>query len=113
MKAYLIDPWTRTVTEVQRGADNSSHSRLREIYSLIDCDTITAVNPHNAGTDIIYVDDEGLFKDEQKFFLCRLWPQEALAGKGLWVGTTPGGDDASPSVTRRYVEDHIVWALAI
>jgi hypothetical protein len=113
MKAYLIDPWTRTVTEVQRADAPTGNEALHEIYSLIDCDTITAVRPHNAGTDAIYVDDEGLFKDEQKFFLCRLWPHEALAGKGLWVGTTPEGDDASPSVTRRYVEDHIVWALAI
>jgi hypothetical protein len=109
MKAYLIDPWTRTVTEVQRGEDNNGNSRLHEIYALLGCDAIEAVNPHNAGSDIIYVDEEGLFKDGQMFFYCRLWPQESLAGKGLWVGTTRSGDDASPTVTRQYVEDHIIW----
>ena len=110
MKAYLIDPWTRTVTEVER-SEGSAEVQLHEIYRLIGCQHIEAVNPSDSGSDVIYVDEEGLFKDGQLFFYCRLWPVEALAGRGLWVGTTRSGDDTSPGMTRQYVEDQIVWSI--
>jgi hypothetical protein len=110
MHAYLIDPFTRTVTRVERSAKVGTPAELHEIYGLIGCDCIAAVNPQNAETDIIYVDDEGMLKEEgQQFFFCRLWPQEALAGRGLWIGTTPEGNDASPRCPLEYVRAHVVW----
>ena len=110
LKAYLIDPFAMTITEVERTAAPGNDS-LREIYKLIDCDTITAVRPENAKDDVMYVDDEGLFKSEQAYFMCRLWPYQAIAGRALWVGTKANGNDASPKVTLEYVQAHIVWQL--
>jgi hypothetical protein len=102
--AYLIDPWTRTVERVERTAADPS-GELHEIYSLMQCDCIEAVRPHNAGSDLLYVDEDGKLKDAQAFFFCRLWPQEPLAGRALWVGTTPDGDDASPTMPLDMCED--------
>jgi hypothetical protein len=109
MYAYLIDPFTRTVTQVERLSTTSGEKRLNEIYSLIDCQTITAVGPENSDGDIMYVDDEGQLRDEQAYFFCRLFPHQPLAGKALWVGTTSRGEDRDPSKALDYVQAHVVW----
>ena len=92
MKSYLIDPFAMTVTEVDH--DGS----LKSIYELLDCHTIDAVRPEGI-QDVIYVDDDGLSGGpEQAFFYCEAYPHHSLAGKGLWVGTKRGGNDAPPKM---------------
>jgi hypothetical protein len=101
MKAYLIDPFARTVSEVEHDGT------LASVYRLLGCSTIDAARP--SGTDdVIYVDDEGLFREEQATFFCKSYPH-GLAGKGLWVGTTPAGDDATPRATVAHVRALILW----
>lgn len=68
--AYLIDPWTRTVEEVERAAIDAP-CVLREIHSMLHCANIQAVRPHNAGPDVMYLDEDGHVKDKQAFFHCR------------------------------------------
>ncbi|MGF6981402.1 hypothetical protein QFZ99_000878 [Paraburkholderia atlantica] len=109
MYAYLIDPFARTVTQVGRIKTQSGENRLREIYTLIDCECITAVGPENAEGDIFYVDDEGQFREDQAWFFCRLFPHQPLAGKALWVGTTDHGNDRDPRSTLDYVRAHVIW----
>ncbi|MEX3929775.1 hypothetical protein AB4Y36_38190 [Paraburkholderia sp. BR10936] len=111
MFAYLIDPFARTVTRVERSAQ-SAVAVLQEIYALLDCETIDAVRPVNASDDVIYIDDEGKMHDEreQAYFLCRLWPLDVLAGRALWVGSEPDGSECDPRSALEYVRDHIVWA---
>jgi hypothetical protein len=89
-KAYLIDPVTRTVEEVNYSND------FTDIYDLIDCDTFTCVN-FNKHNDTIFVDDEGLFKSDQQFFHVQGYPQP-LAGKGLILGTDDEGESVSPVI---------------
>jgi hypothetical protein len=86
-------------------------SELQEIHSLMHCDYIEAVRPQNAGSDIMYLDEDGRMKDAQAFFYCRLWPNQAVAGRALWVGRTLDGDDSSPSTPLDYVRAHIVWDM--
>ncbi|RZF26488.1 hypothetical protein EVC45_27565 [Paraburkholderia sp. UYCP14C] len=106
--AYLIDPWTRTVKAVERTAVDVS-SVLQEIYCLMHCDYIQAVHLHDAGSDVMYLDEDGYWKDAQAYFHCRLWSDQTVAGRALWVGKTADGDDASPSTPLDYVRSHIVW----
>ena len=112
IKAYLIDPFSWTVTEVLRpSGGRSSADSLKEIYDLIDCDCITAVYPENSGSDALYVDDNGLDRADQAYFFCTLYPYQPLAGKGLWVGSTPSGNDTNPEMSIEYVRAHIQWLL--
>jgi hypothetical protein len=111
IKAYLIDPFARTITEVERPSGGRGSQSLSEIYKLLDCDCIDAVRPEKSQDDVIYVDDLGMDRREQEFFFCDLFPYQTLAGKGLWVGSTRSGNDASPKMTLDYVRAHIFWVL--
>jgi hypothetical protein len=108
MYGYLIDPFARTVTQVERTAE-TSRERLQEIYALTQCATVDAIRPENSQGDVMYVDDDGLERDEQAFFFCRLFPYQAIAGRALWTGTTPQGNDRDPRSTLAHVIAHTVW----
>jgi len=76
MRAILIDPFTRTIKEVDYNGD------YRQIYTFIGADCFDLVS-HRVGD--IYVDDEGLMKEETAFFHIQDYPQP-LAGKALILG---------------------------
>lgn len=100
MRAILIDPETREVSEVE--IDPTS---LDDYYRLIGCDCFTAVTIDDQGTTV-YVDDEGLFKGPSVFFLIKGYPQP-LAGRGLVVGTDAEGNTIEPSVSIDWVTDNV------
>lgn len=85
--AYLIDPETSSISEVE--TDYSS----RSIYKLIDAQLFDVVYI-NDQRDVIYVDDEGLFHSKH-FFRIEGYPSP-LAGKGLVLGTDNEGETISP-----------------
>lgn len=89
--AILIDPIAMTVTEVTWNGD------YHHIYQLTDCETYDCarINKHGDG---IFVDDEGLFKEEQAFFWHEDYPQP-LAGKGLILGCDEQGESVAPHTT--------------
>jgi hypothetical protein len=88
IRTYLIDPFTKTVTEVERIASGRGSESLNEIYDLFHCHKVKAVAMPSVGTDAILVDEEGLHKVDQEFFRCMLWPQEVFGGRALdWSNT--------------------------
>lgn len=80
-KAILIDPYSQTTKPVALPA--APEARLSEIYKLLGCDCIDAARLGDGHA--VYVDDEGLFREGQHFFLVDDYPQP-LAGRGLFVG---------------------------
>ena len=96
MKAYLIDPFARAITEVEYNGD------YNEIYDLIDCDVFACVDIDCKG-NTVFIDDEGLITGkEQEFFNITHDEQGAsqpLAGKGLVLGTDKEGESVAPSLT--------------
>ena len=98
MRAILIDPFTRTITDVEYSGD------YKDIYKLIDCDTFTVATINNRD-DGIFVDDEGLFKPGQAFFWHDGYPQP-LAGRGLVLGCNEEGESVEPSVSMADVVNH-------
>lgn len=90
MRAYLIDPFNSTTTELDFVGDYRDIQRLLQVNTF-DCVTI---NPHR---DTLYVDDDGLLKitDETRWFYSPLVPQQAFAGRGLVLGATPSGNNKS------------------
>lgn len=93
MKAILIDPANKSITEVEYDGHYGS------IYKLIDADRFDVVYIGSGkNSDSFYVDDEGLFKPDQSFFWAKGWSQP-LAGKGLLLGVDDAGDSISPKTT--------------
>jgi hypothetical protein len=99
MKAYLIDPFARTVTQVEYSGD------YKEISALIGCQLFDAVRI-GANGDTIFVDDEGLLNGPTEFFKHSSYPSP-LAGKGLVLGTDDEGE--SVGTLFRVSPDEIVW----
>jgi|TARA_R100001224_G_scaffold113524_1_gene99212 hypothetical protein len=100
MKAILIDVHTQSVTEVEH--DNT----LDNIYDLLNCRTFDVVRIDEV--DSIYVDDEGLFVDDQLFFEYGGDAQSVrLAGNGLILGVDDEGNSISPQTTVEEVEGRV------
>jgi len=75
MKAYLIDPYEGSIEEVEYSGD------YEDIYKLIDCPMFDCVRINRNG-DTIYIDDMGLYKDNQEFFMVEGY-HSPLCGKAL------------------------------
>jgi hypothetical protein len=87
MKAFLINPMDKTVSEVDYSGD------YKDIYKLIDAELFDVV--YIDGNNCVYVDDEGLFKNDQAFFQVGY---AMLAGYGLVLGTDDEGNSISPEI---------------
>lgn len=101
---FLINPFTREITEVTFAGDYS------KIYPLIDCDCfdIARINEHGDG---ICVDDEGLYREEQSFFYFDGYPQP-LAGKGLVLGCRMSdGETVAPHITLQELRDRVKFVM--
>ena len=98
MRAILIDPFTREITEVEHNDD------FRQIYEFIGADAFDAARLEDG--QIIYVDDEGLFRDDQKF-----WSIEGrvLAGKGLVLGVNAAGESIAAVGSIEEWRERIRW----
>ena len=100
MKGILINPHEETITEVEYSGN------YKEIYSLIDCRTFdVAMAKEN---NDLYLDDEGLFKDNQKYF--RMIELGAnYAGKGLILAHDDEGESTATTLTLQEVKDMVQW----
>lgn len=95
MKAYLIDPVQKAVTEVEHDESNS----LASIYKHTRCDCIDLV--HIDRHDAIYVDDNGLLNGIPfgMFVLTGTHRAAPLAGYGLVLGVNNMGETVAPRIT--------------
>lgn len=103
--AILIDPFNKTITEVVWNGD------FHHIYQLIDCETYDCARINRQG-DAIFVDDEGLFKEEQCFFKHDDYPQP-LAGKGLILGCDAEGESIMPSISLAEAQEKISFGFPV
>lgn len=105
MRAILIDPFERTVTEVEFNGD------WRSIKEHIGngCDLFWT-GPRLPNEDTVYVDDEGLFKSDQEFFQFSDYP-EPLAGRGLVLGTDERGDSVEVKSTLEEIRELVTFVI--
>lgn len=98
MKAILINPFDQTIKETEYTGD------YREIYHLIDCRTFdVAMAKEN---NDLYIDDEGLLKDNQRYF--RMLDIGAnYAGKGLILAHNDEGESVGTTLTLQEVKDMV------
>jgi|TARA_R100000084_G_scaffold105271_1_gene62560 hypothetical protein len=100
MKAILIDVKNEEVREVE------FDGTLNNIYELVDCATFDVVRIDE--TNGIYVDDEGLFVEDQLFFTYHGDNySQTLAGNGLILGVDSEGNSISPTLTVEEVQEAV------
>jgi hypothetical protein len=106
MRAYLINPFKRTITEVDYPGDGEPDTIYKMLstpeheVTVFDCARI------NDRGDGIYVDDEGLFKELTSFFHVSGY-HTPLCGCGLVLGTDAEGNSAPPTVTLDWLRDNV------
>lgn len=104
MKAYLIDPFTRTVTEVQRPEGEDMRRHLGPV------DHVEAVAVAQVGFVVLtlYVDDGGVYRDPQAWFRIGPFP-EPIPGKALCLGTGPQGETLPAPLSAADLLSGITW----
>ncbi len=109
MRAYLIDPENRTITEVDYSGN------YHHIHQLTGCTCFDLVSINAAG-DGLYVDDEGLFKDPQHLFMLSgpdFVEPAMLAGKALMLGSDGDGTSTPPSIPLQQLKDMVSWVWVL
>jgi hypothetical protein len=102
MKAILIDVENQEVTEVEHD------DTLESIYYHVDCRTFDVVNID--GVNSIYVDDEGLFVEDQLYFEYSGGTHKVqLAGNGLILGLNEEGDTVTTTLTLEHVKSKVTF----
>ena len=102
MKAILIDVINKEVNEVEHD------DTLSSIYKHIDCGTFDVVRIDD--TNSIYIDDEGLFVEDQLYFEYKgTTDSVSLAGNGLVLGVDEEGETTPPSLTLKEVQKAVTF----
>jgi hypothetical protein len=100
MKGILINPFDTTIKEVVYTGD------YREIYDLIGCRSFDCVLFY--GTQDMYIDDEGLLKNNQRYF--RMTELGAnYGGKALLLSHDDEGETTGTNLDLQMVEDMVEW----
>lgn len=104
MRAILINPEDRTVTEVNYSGN------YEQIYELIGCSTFTViyVGLGDDDTEALFIDDEGLLHEPKPLFKWASYPQP-LAGRGLILGENDEGDCVATKMTLDDVKAQVTW----
>ena len=101
MKSFLIDPFNQKIEVAIYSSD------YKDISKLIEADSgLFDVVRLYANQDVAFVDDEGLYVEDQKFWIHKNYPTP-LAGKALVLGTDDEGDSISPATTIEQLKDDI------
>jgi hypothetical protein len=101
MQAFLIDPFLKTVQAIDYNGN------WETIGPAIDCDLFDIARFDDNG-DGVFVDNEGLFKENQAFFVIDGYPSP-LAGKGLVLGCDENGEATAPTVSHADLLKKVQW----
>jgi hypothetical protein len=101
MKAFRIDPINKKITEVKYDGN------YKQIYDYIDARAFDVATLYENG-DGVYIDDEGLFVENQHFWIHKNFPTP-LAGIGLLLGLDEEGDSTTPKTTIEELTGDVKW----
>ena len=101
MRAILIDPFTRKITEVDTDAS------LDDVYNILDIDTVTVVSWDK--DHALFLDDEGLLKDrEVQCYFHVKGADQPFAGRGLIIADEYG-ENRDATLTLKQVRDKVTF----
>ena len=98
MKAILINPFDQTIKETEYTGD------YREIYSLVECRTFDCVRLTIEND--MYIDDEGLLIDNQRYFSIE---GRNYGGKALLLSHNSEGETTATDWTLQETKDMVEW----
>jgi len=103
MRAILIDPVEKTVTEI------SFAGGLDAMYAVLNCSSVELA-PHRlpGGKNFLYVDEEGLFKEGTGSYVIYGAPAPYV-GRGLIVGASAKGSDIATKLSIEVARELIVF----
>jgi hypothetical protein len=102
MKAILIDSVNKTVTELNL---DPQKNMLTQWYKALDVNMVEVAH-YITDHDSILVDEEGLFKPCDHFFVYE-GAHQPFAGKGLVVGVNEDGETVACDITVKEVESKV------
>lgn len=82
IEVIVINPYTREITRKEISG-NEEYSFLKEYYAIIKCKLVEVAHDCFSTNDVLYLNEEGLF-DEEEFFIIR---GRVFWGIGIVVGT--------------------------
>lgn len=103
MKAYLINPFEKTVTVVDY------NGKLEQLYELMGCTMVSAPVEFD-NMDTMFADDEGLFNPENSkgSFMMKDWSYP-IVGKILVVGCDEEGNSVDVKTPIEFFEKEAIW----
>jgi len=93
MKAILIDPFEKEVREIDWSGN------YHDISNILDAPHFDVAHFGSGDGDVIYVDDEGLFREKGQEYFGFAGHPNPLAGYGLLVGTDAEGNTVAPQIS--------------
>lgn len=114
MKAFLINPYNETITEI-----DDDFRDITRFYS-----HLTEPGRHRVGTiqpvgisdkdDTLYVDDNGHLSEGRRCWSLSVAPGTAFAGRGVVVRTNHAGNTVAPSkdITLDFLHRNVKWLKA-
>ena len=100
LRAILIDPFLRVISEVN--VDND----LQSFYDILNIRSLAIVNIDN--TNSLYIDDEGLLNDNNSLFEIASYAQP-LAGRALVVAHNEEGETVETTLDIDQIRAMVGW----
>ena len=110
MRAILIDPEKRSVTEIDMPEGN--RSSVDEMNKLIGSD-VFCCGHRFSNEDTIYCDDEGLLKEEQPAMFRIGLRGGIIPGKGLVMGSDEEGNSVDAKTQIEDLFGKLRWLVAV
>lgn len=111
MRALKIDAEKRLITEI----DIPEGQLLERAYAEIGCDMIEVAFNFAAGNDSydsVYVDEEGLLKDDPPYWFTIKGAHQPFAGNGVVAGVDPDGETVAARITIEQLQSKVrFWTL--
>jgi hypothetical protein len=101
IKVIVIDPFKNEIRE------DSYDGSLEGLYKLGNFELFD-VGPTFENGDSVYVDDEGLLKDNQEFFVMAGY-QQPLAGIGVVIGTDEEGESVDCKSSLEEIKNKVMF----
>ena len=114
IKAILIDVENKEIKELELQSENSSYN----LYKELKCEYITSAcgDLFNRLSHALFVDDEGLLKEEHLGAFCirigetgHLYESQVFSGNGIIVGINDEGESIDHQLDIEIIKDIVRW----
>ena len=114
IKAILIDVENKEIKELELQSENSSYN----LYKELKCEYITSAcgDLFNRLSHALFVDDEGLLKEEHLGAFCirigetgHLYESQVFSGNGIIVGINEEGESIDHQLDIEIIKDIVRW----